>query len=77
MNENRARRLTDRESMFMLENEYNRAMDRVMKNISKVESFTIPAKDGDKTLVAEHTFFKEPPEEYRNLRYSIYYTDEE
>lgn len=77
MSENRARRLTDRESMLMLENEYNRAMDRVMKNISKVESFTMPVKDGDKILVAEHTFFKEPPEEFLNVYYSIYYTDEE
>lgn len=48
-----------------------------MKNLSKIESFDIPVKDADKTLVAEHTFFKEPPEEYRNVYYSIYYTDED
>ena len=77
MSENRARRLTDRESMLMLENEYNRAMDRVMKNISKVESFTMPVKDGDKTLVAEHTFFKEPSDEHRNTIWTIYVPDEE
>lgn len=70
------RKLTDKESREMLEREYDRAAEQVMKNLSKVESFVLPSVDGEKIILAHHQLFKGLPEEFRNARYSIYYTDE-